>query len=573
MATQPTKLRGVATEGTPLCAGGAFPRRGGSDASVGVPVGILSSPNTAKTGDVNTPTSVFVDPREAGSARPKATLTTLTLLGVIYTASISGGYGLESSVKAGGPFLTLVFLCAIPFVWGIPVSLCVAELSCAIPSNAGPIMWANVSFAPWFTFATVLWTMMLNFVDNSLYPTVFADYCATLFHLSPIAKALTKVVFLWSCAIVNIFGVHIVGTFSLFIMVITILPFAMLFLIQMPHGFDWGRISDVPAEVNWALFLPVVAWNFSGFDSAGNVIEEVANPDKTFVRALVLMVVAGLATYIPPVLVGASAAGLADVPWSHWEDGFWVRVGEAVGGFSMASIVMAGGAISTLGLMTTLLTTTSRSLAGMGTLNAFPEFFSRWISKYDHTYHTPVRSIIFTTAVTCVLAVSLTFDVLVAVDQILYALRLIAILLSFLRLRAAKPSLARPYRVPGGTVGAAVCGVVPIVFSIFLLVMSMQGGSVLFASTLGIVFGTLLFSYLAVRLYRPHGFEGAIVDIDPDAPLDAQMGAYGAMLCEADAGWAAAHPDPHENSFSSVEEGGAAIDEAAGKPKSYGTVT
>lgn len=493
-------------------------------------------------------TSIFVDPREVNTVRPKATLTTLTLLGVIYTASISGGYGLESSVKAGGPFLTLLFLCLIPFVWGIPVSLCVAELSCAIPSNAGPIMWVNVTFKPWFTFSTVLWTMMLNFVDNSLYPTVFADYCATLFALSPLSKALVKIVFLWSCALVNMVGVHIVGAFSLFIMAITILPFALLFLIQVPQGLNWDRITDIPPEIHWALFLPVVAWNFSGFDSAGHVIEEVANPERTFVRSLILMVVAGLATYIPPVLVGASAQKLENVPWSEWDDGFWVRVGEAVGGFSMASIVMIGGGISTLGLMTTLLTTTSRSLAGMGTLNAFPAFFSKWVSKYDHRYHTPIHSIIVTTTVTCILAVSLTFDVLVAVDQVLYALRLIAILLCYLRLRWTKPNLARPYCVPGGNgIMVWMWGIIPILFSTFLLVMSMRGGPMLQLCTLLIIFGTMGLSAVIVRFFRPDGFEGKIVDT---APLDSDMNTYGTILSEGDRDWAKLHPDPHANSFS-----------------------
>lgn len=71
------------------------------------------------------PTVRFRGPK-VSEARPKAVLTTLTLLGVIYTASISGGYGLEDSVSAGGPLLSIIFLCLIPFVWGIPVSMCVA---------------------------------------------------------------------------------------------------------------------------------------------------------------------------------------------------------------------------------------------------------------------------------------------------------------------------------------------------------------------------------------------------------------------------------------------------------------
>ncbi|ESL11217.1 hypothetical protein TRSC58_01038 [Trypanosoma rangeli SC58] len=248
----------------------------------------------------SSPTVRFRNPRSDSESRPKTALTTLTLLGVIYTASISGGYGLEESVSAGGPLLTIVFLCVIPFLWGIPVSLCVAELSCAIPSNAGPIMWVNVSFPPWFTFCMVIWTAFLNFVDNSLYPTVLADYCATLLKLNFFEKSLVKVFFMGLCVFINLVGIQTVGNLSVAVMLVTLLPFLLMFLLQLPFGFNWERIGYVPENINWSVFLPVVAWNFSGFDSAGNVIEEVSNPNPTFIRALGLMIISVFSHVILP---------------------------------------------------------------------------------------------------------------------------------------------------------------------------------------------------------------------------------------------------------------------------------
>ncbi|XQJ31375.1 amino acid permease, putative [Leishmania guyanensis] len=468
----------------------------------------------------------FRSPRVETVVRPKAVLTTLTLLGVIYTASISGGYGLEESVRAGGPLLSILFLCLIPFVWGIPVSLCVAELSCAIPSNAGPIMWVNCAFPSWMTFMTVLWTTFLNFVDNSLYPAVFADYCTTLFHLGWVESALLKIAFLWTCAIINIVGFTLVGIFSVSIMLITIVPFILIFLLQLPKGLNWTRITYIPDYINWAAFLPVAAWNFSGFDSAGNVVEEVQNPNPTFIRALILMIIAALATYIPPILAGASVEELANVPFEQWGDGFWVKVGEAVGGTPMAVMVMVGGAISTIGLMTTLLATTSRSLAGMGTLNAFPSFFSKWLEKYSETYKTPVHAILVNTTITCTLSVSLTFQTLVQIDQVLYALRLIVILSSFVKLRFTQPLLERPYWAPGGKTAAVLWAGVPITFSVFLILMAMTGGPLIFYSSVFLIAGTAVVSYVTVRLFRSDGFEGSLVEEYEDA----DRSTYGTLL-------------------------------------------
>ena len=495
---------------------------------------------------------VFIVPEhQTTGARPKAVLTTLTLMGVIYTASISGGYGLEDSVRAGGPFLTIVVLCMIPFVWGIPVSLCVAELACAVPSNAGPIMWVNVAFKPWLTFTTVLWTMMLNFVDNSLYPTLFADYYAHVFTLSSTGKALLKVAFLWGCTLVNVFGVQMVGMFSVTIMIITIAPFALMFLGQLPEGFDWERIGHIPAKVDWAIFLPVVCWNFSGFDSAGHVIEEVSNPKKTFPRALLLMVVAGLLTYIPPVLVGSSASGLRHIPWSQWRDGFWVSVGNAVGGWWLGVVVLVGGSISTLGLMTTLLTTTSRSLAGMGTINAFPKFFSTFVSRYHPKYATPVNALCVNTFITSILAVALTFDVLVAVDQILYALRIIVILACFFKLRYSFPTLARPYSVPGGQKTAFLWALVPMVFSIGIVYMTIKESPALLWTTGIIVIGSIAVSMIGVSWFRAHGFDGGIVDA---AALDAIAADGSVMIPNYEYTYPKSSFTPH-NSMHDMEEG------------------
>ena len=95
-------------------------------------------------------------------AKPKEALGVLGLLAVTYTASISGSYGLEAAVAAGGPFLTVLSLLTIPVFWGLPTALSIAELSCAIPSNAGPTMWVNVAFSTVVTGAVTYVTLFLK---------------------------------------------------------------------------------------------------------------------------------------------------------------------------------------------------------------------------------------------------------------------------------------------------------------------------------------------------------------------------------------------------------------------------
>ncbi|CCW61369.1 unnamed protein product [Phytomonas sp. EM1] len=484
------------------------------------------------------PTVRFHSPRTREEGRPKAVLTTLTLFGVMYASTISGGYGMEDSVRAGGPLLSIVFLCLIPFAWGIPVSLCVAELSCAIPSNAGPAMWVNCAFPSWVTFTTVIWTTFLSTVDNSLYPAILADYCTVLFDFDWIAKIFVKIGFLSLCMIINIVGFRLLGPLSVFIVIITLVPFILMFVLQLQNGLSWERISYVPEAVDWALFLPVVTWNFSGFEAVGNVIEEVQNPNSTYIRALVLMIIASLFTYIPPILAGASVKALESVPFEDWDDGFWVKVGGAVGGTPLAATVLFGGAMSMFGLMTTLIATTSRSLAGIAGINAFPSFISNWLQKYSMTFNAHVNAIVLNTILTGTLSIFFTFKTLVQVDQVLYALRLVTILFAFLKLRFRQPLLERPYRAPGGNFAACLWAGIPISFSLFLIAMTMAGNSLIMYSSTILVLGTILISVVTVRFFKRDGFEGSLVEVyeDPD------MQAYGSLLGIESEQWRKFHP-------------------------------
>lgn len=43
----------------------------------------------------------------------------------------------------GGPLLCLTGLVVLPWVWGIPTALGVAELATSMPSNGGVLVWVN----------------------------------------------------------------------------------------------------------------------------------------------------------------------------------------------------------------------------------------------------------------------------------------------------------------------------------------------------------------------------------------------------------------------------------------------
>ena len=105
-----------------------------------------------------------------------ATLSWHHLVGVTFFAVCGGDYGLEDSVGAAGPALTLTGLLILPWVWSLPIALMTAELGSMIPEAGGYVMWINRAFGPGAAHMNALWNLVSNTFDNALYPVMFVDY-------------------------------------------------------------------------------------------------------------------------------------------------------------------------------------------------------------------------------------------------------------------------------------------------------------------------------------------------------------------------------------------------------------
>eukprot|EP01062_Namystynia_karyoxenos_P019270 TRINITY_DN17235_c0_g1_i2.p1 TRINITY_DN17235_c0_g1~~TRINITY_DN17235_c0_g1_i2.p1 ORF type:complete len:541 (+),score=168.88 TRINITY_DN17235_c0_g1_i2:114-1736(+) len=467
------------------------------------------------------------------AAAPLQLLSTPKLLGVLFVSCIGGAYGLEGCLRTGGPLATQLFLAVLPWVWGLPTALCVAELASALPSNAGPDMWINVTFPTWFTTMSLCWTFLINRVDNSLYPNLFVDYLDQIAEIGSVAKAVIKVGFVAVCVVLNVFGVELVGWASVALALCSVLPFALSFLWELPHmqTADWGH---VPASIDWAKFLPLIAWNVSGFDSAGHIVEEVRAGAGTLVRAFVLLMLATQAVYMLPVMTGVSAqtrwargapnatnaSGAPD--YSAWRDGHFVTAAEWSGGPWLGYVTLAGGCTSALGFMAALLCTTSRALQGHAVLGLFPAPVSAWLKQVHPRRHTPVNAILVNGACALGLSLALEFGTLVDVDQVLYSFRLIAIFAACMRLRMRYPELPRPFRIPVGTAGLAAILAVPVCFCVTCIAAGAAADRNVFVIALILVCGSLLFSVPYSRYALPNGFDGRVVEGGVHEELPAQ---------------------------------------------------
>jgi polyamine:H+ symporter len=454
--------------------------------------------------------------------KPKEALGTAQLLGMLFALCIGGAYGLEDAVGAGGPLLAIIFFVLLPFLWSLPTGLISCELATMVRSNAGATMWVNVAFPPWVSFFVMLLSIEMMCVGNAVTPNLFVDYIAEGVALSEGARVGLKIAACATTTLLNAIGVELVGRTSIISSLATLSPFLVVSFWQFfksGGGVNWDRVSHVESDINWSVFLSIITWNFSYIEMAGTIAEEVKNPSKTFVRAMVGLSVAYVIAYALPILAGASAFTGSD--WAAaWQAGYWSDIAEDIGGPWMKWYMLSMAALAAFGYLLMGQCCTSRSLAGMGDMNAFPKI-SAWLGEYDARTRTPINAILMNGMVFTCLSLVLSFRELVAINQAMYCIRLMIIYFAVIKLRFSFPNLDRPYKVPGSTTALVGFLAVPIALCVLTAVLSAKE-SVRVAMACSLNVGVaLLLAILYTKTVRKDGFVGKVVEIGSE--LEAQL--------------------------------------------------
>jgi amino acid transporter len=387
----------------------------------------------------------------------------MTFLGVC-----GGPYGLEGSVSAGGPALTLLAMVCLPFVWSLGMCLMTAELSTAMPSNMGYILWVERAFGHFPGFLNGMFAMFCNIVDNSLYPALFADYLGYLVggEIPRTVRALIQIVVVISTLCINVVGMDMVGSASILFSIIITSPFILLVILGLPSVDSQLWLQGPPQEsgVQWGTFLAIVLWNTSGWDSIGCIAGEVKDPERTYPLAMLIALAMTSMIYILPLAV---AICLND-DYINWSDGYFTIIAHEGIGEWLGLWMMFSGLFSALGMFNVLLATSARAMQGVASLGMAPAFL-----KLEHPkYATPHMAIY----VNCIFIVFinwfLQFGAIVELDSFLYACKLILEFCAFLYLKYSEPNMVRPYQVPYGTTGAWLVSLPPMCLAMTMLFMA-----------------------------------------------------------------------------------------------------
>ncbi len=379
---------------------------------------------------------------------------------------VSGGpFGLEELIRSVGFPLALAVVLITPIVWSLPTALMVGELATAMPEDGGYYVWVRRALGPFWGFQEAWLSLAASVFDMAIYPTLFVTYFGRLYPPAAQHPIALGVAVIAVCVAWNLRGAAAVGGGSEVLTVLVLLPFfvlAGLFLTAF-HRVD---ASPVPKDSDLLAGIAIAMWNFMGWDNGANIAGEVKDPARAYPRAVMGALVLVTLTYALPV-VAAGATGQFDP--SKWETGAWADAGRKVGGRGLELAIVIGGCISSLGMFNALAMSYSRLPVALAQHGLMPRVFARRDAKTDAPWVSILVLGLMWTA-----SLGLPFAKLVLLDIFLYGLSLMLEFVALVALRIKQPDLPRPYRVPGGTVGAALLGVPPAVLIVLALARNLR---------------------------------------------------------------------------------------------------
>ncbi len=381
---------------------------------------------------------------------------------------VSGGtYGTEDIVHGAGYGRAILILRLTPLLWSLPTAFMIGELSSALPFEGGYYAWVRRAMGNFWGFQEAWLSLVASIFDMAIYPTLFVAYLTRMFpwfaegHRGVMVGLAVVVV----CVVLNVAGVRVVSTTSLALFFALSAPFALIVALA---PFKFGALANAvttptSSTVDIIGGLLIAMWNYMGWDNASTIATEVERPQRTYPRAMLAAVAIVSMSYVLPV----AAMWLTGLRASAWETGSWAEIASLVGGPLLRAALVLGGMMSGFGMFNALVMSYSRLPLAMAQDGMLPRAFG----KLHPRTRAPWVAIVVC-AIGWALCLGLGFERLVTLDILLYGGSLSLEFIALVALRIREPELRRPFRVPGGTLGAVAVGIAPVLLLGFSIMRS-----------------------------------------------------------------------------------------------------
>lgn len=512
----------------------------------------------------------------AQKSKLKRELTLLPLFGLIYFTVCGGSFGAEPMVGWSGPGLAMLLFILTPLFFSIPNMLMVREMQSMMPVEGGYYHWLKKAFGPFVGFMGGWMNWVVSWVDVSIYPVLAAYYLgyfipalrtgATIggvFVSSTVLSFLVAVILIWSISLLTVRGARLSGLTTNWLGLVMLIPLIAMSVMGLMVWLRDGTVQAMPflpggepvtfdalmGALSTGIF--VAMWNFMGWELPTAAGDEIVNPKRTYPIAMVLVLVAAIATYAIPTVTGLYGGAGDDGRYQLWgieeyESGEGIGVvledygvppeqveawgvdptssvgwefpdiahqvadrltGQTDGGLArtMGGLVTFAAVLSMIGLFI------GNGLGGTRVPFAMAEdgMMPKFLVGVHPRYGTPWVSILVCALVYSVFSLS-AFAALVVIDVFLNMLVLMAEFFAMWKLRFTMPELERR-KVPGGWFGLVLVTLAPALIIILAIYSQYveEGMASISWALIAMAVGALL--YFPIRAYVKPG----VPDVDP----------------------------------------------------------
>ncbi|HWI60774.1 MAG TPA: amino acid permease [Symbiobacteriaceae bacterium] len=355
---------------------------------------------------------------------------------VVFARAAAPGMGVGAWIVGG-----LVSLAA---------GLTVAELSAAMPNAGGTYQFLREAYGPWAGFLQG-WAQFLayNSAMQAALAMIFTTYLTALIPLSSAAQTGIGIILILLLTIANGIGVRFGGLIQIVATLGKLVPIALLILFGFSHIDGANLVPFFPAEgvgLSSALagaLLPVL-WAYDGWIMAGQLSEEVKNPQRTIPMALILGISLVTVVYALFNLVLAGAVPMATLTASEKPV---IPLATTLFGDGGAKLFTVGMLVSMFGTLNAVVMTSPRYYYAMARDGLFPA--ASKVAQLHPKFQTPVAALVISAAWSIILLLSGQFGQLLNLVVFVAWLFYVLVMAGVFILRKTRPNMERPYKAWG----------------------------------------------------------------------------------------------------------------------------
>jgi len=383
-----------------------------------------------------------------------------------------------------------------------PYGLITAELGTAFPEEGGPYVWVREAFGrvAAAVVAVMYWVDNPIWLAGTLAITAMAAFSTFFVNLSLTWEYIFGLLFVWAGIASVIMALKFgkwVANVGAVIRVLLMAFFTLTVFIYAGehgvHGFGGGAFKPT-----WVIFLaaaPILIFDLEGFELPSAASEELKNPRRDVPFAILRSGIGTVLFYGVPIL-----AILLVLPASRLSNvtGFLdalQQVFVVYGGHLTSSGAVLTGAgkvladIAAIGVILGLLSSGVVWLIGSDRAQAVAGFDGaapRPLGHFSKRLGTPIVVNLLSGVVSTIVLIlalqltsgnaakyfSATLGLVISMVTITYVLIFPAVI----KLRYSHPEVPRPYRIPGGTVGLWVAGILTTAWALFTTIAIIYPG-------------------------------------------------------------------------------------------------